>query len=134
MSGFKKFMPLAVKVLFVLVVSVCLSGCISHYVEESTSRLQVENATEDYSILAVDVVSTDGQSSRSWIKETVLPGERSRVVEEDWVGEFTLRFKYTKSTDGSGKPLEDTHKFSLEGGSLYLVVESDGDSLTYRFR
>lgn len=127
-------MPLAVKVLFVLVVSVCLSGCISHYVEESTSRLQVENATEDYSILAVDVVSTDGQSSRSWIKETVLPGERSRVVEEDWVGEFTLRFKYTKSTDGSGKPLEDTHKFSLEGGSLYLVVESDGDSLTYRFR
>ncbi|MCQ2104911.1 MAG: hypothetical protein MJZ26_03870 [Fibrobacter sp.] len=134
MSGFKKFMPLAVKVLFVLVVSVCLSGCISHYVEESTSRLQVENATEDYSILAVDVVSMDGQSSKSWIKETVLPGERSRVVEEDWVGEFTLRFKYTKSTDGSGETLVDTHKFSLEGGSLYLVVESDGDSLTYRFR
>lgn len=127
-------MPLAVKVLFVLVVSVCLSGCISHYVEESTSRLQVENATEDYSILAVDVVSMDGQSSKSWIKETVLPGERSRVVEEDWVGEFTLRFKYTKSTDGSGETLVDTHKFSLEGGSLYLVVESDGDSLTYRFR
>lgn len=134
MSGFKKFMPLAVKVLFVLVVSVCLSGCISHYVEESTSRLQVENATEDYSILAVDVVSMDGLSSKSWIKETVLPGERSRVVEEDWVGEFTLRFKYTKSTDGSGETMVDTHKFSLEGGSLYLVVESDGDSLTYRFR
>lgn len=134
MSGCKKLVPMAVRLLIAQAVVACLSGCLSHYIEESTSRLQVENATKDYSLLAVDVVSTDGQSSRSWIKETVLPGERSRVVEEDWVGEFTLRFKYTKSTDGSGKPLEDTHKFSLEGGSLYLVVESDGDSLTYRFR
>lgn len=134
MSGCKKLMPMAVRLLIALAVAACLSGCLSHYIEESTSRLQVENATKDYSLLAVDVVSTDGQSSRSWIKETVLPGERSRVVEEDWVGEFTLRFKYTKSTDGSGETMVDTHKFSLEGGSLYLVVESDGDSLTYRFR
>ncbi len=111
-----------------------LTGCLSHWFIETTSRLQVENATEDCSLVGVDVLSEDSVTFRSWISETLLPGERSHVVEEDWVGEFTIQVKYTKSADGSGEILKDILKMELEGGSLYLVVESDGDSLSYRFR
>lgn len=117
----------------ILILPLVLTGCISHWFLESSSRLQIENGTEDYSIVRVDILANDG-TSKKWIDEVILPGERSRVVEEDLVGEFTLRFKFTKSKDGSGKVYADDRSFDLDGGSLYMVVEADGDSLTYRFR
>lgn len=110
-----------------------LSGCISHCFLESSSRLQIENQTGKFSIVGVDVLADDG-SSKSWIREMVLPGERSRVVEEDWVGNFTLRFKFTRSADGSGKVVWQDKKFELDGGSLYLSIGAKGDSLTYKFK
>lgn len=114
--------------------SLTLTGCLSHWFLESESRLQVENATEDYTILSVGVVSRDGSLYSPWIKEKVLPGERSRVEEGDWVGEFKIRINYTASKDGSGDTLTDNRVFDLEGGSMFLMVESSGDSLKYRFR
>jgi len=119
--------------LLVFLMPVVLTGCLSHWFVDSTSRLQVENSTEEYSIVGVDVLAEDG-SSMAWIEETVLPGERSRVVEADWVGSFSLRFKFTRSTDGSGTVFTDDRKFDLDGGSLYLTVKAEGDSLTYKFR
>lgn len=125
----KLFLRLAV----ILVVPLMLTGCLSHWFLESSSRLQIENATEEYSIVGVDVLGSDGTSVH-WVTEAILPGEKSRVVEEDWVGDFKLRFKYTKSVDGSGEIIRDEQNLTLDGGSLYLVIESKGDSLTYRFR
>jgi len=120
-------------ILFMFACTLLLTGCLSHWFEDSSSRLQVENSTEEFSIVGVDVLASDG-SSKNWIGETILPGERSRVVEEDWVGTFTLRFRYTKSTDGSGTVVSDDQEFNLEGGSLFLSIGAEGDSLTYRFR
>lgn len=117
----------------ILVLPLFLSGCLSHWFLDSSTRLQVENGTDGYSIVEIRILADDG-TSKKWIDEVILPGERSRVVEEDLVGDFELRFRYTKSKDGSGKVLEDDQKFDLDGGSLYLVVETQGDSLTYRFR
>lgn len=111
-----------------------LNGCLSHYFLESSTRLQVENATKDCSIISINVLSEDGLSSKPWLRETVLPGERSLVVEEDWVGEFKLEIKYTKSVDATGDTLSDIKEFEFEGGSLYLMVENHKDSLYYRFR
>lgn len=117
-----------------------LVGCVSHYFLESSSRLQVENATSSFTLLAVDVLSEDGKSYKSWISETVKPGERSHVAEEDWVGTFTLRFTFIKSEEGS-KSIEDSEEsftdskeFDLEGGSLFLKVSESGDSLVYSFK
>ena len=112
---------------------ILLTGCLSHWFLESSSRLQVENATENFSIVAVDVASIDGTSSERWIMETILPGERSRVVEKDWVGKFTLRVRYTESRDASGDTLDSYHEREFDGGSLYLKLESHGDSLKYVF-
>lgn len=111
-----------------------LTGCLSHYFVETSSRLQVKNTSDDCTLVEVDVFDEEGESALKWIEETVLPGERSHVVEKDWVGEFTFRVKYTKSTDGTGDVLEDLHKMEIEGGSIFMEIGSDGDSLTYRIR
>ena len=125
-----KFVPL---VLVLLVCCMTLSGCLSHWFVDTTSRLQVLNDTADCTLLGIDVVGSDS-TYKKWIDETILPGERSRVVEEDWVGDFTLRLRYTKSPDGSGEEVVATESFSLDGGSLFLVIKSEGDSLLWKFK
>jgi len=118
-----------------LVLPLVLSGCLSHWFLESETRLQLENATEDYSILSLDVVALDGSIYSSWIRETVLPGERSRVEEGDWIGEFKVRVKYTESKDASGDTLVDYRVLDFEGGSMYLqVTASKKGKLEYKFR
>lgn len=120
--------------LSLLLMSLSLTGCLSHWFLDSTSRLQVENATENCTLLGVDVMSEDGTSYKRWVDETILPGERSRVAEEDWVGDFELRVRYTRTTDGSGEEQGFVFDAELDGGSLYLVVENDGDSFKVSFR
>lgn len=117
-----------------LLCCVGLTGCLSHWFIETDSRLQVENATEDCTLLSVDVYSMENDTYQKWISEMLLPGERSHVVQNDWVGKFNLRVNYTKSTDGSGETLHFIKKMEVEGGSLYLKVESEGDSLALKFR
>ena len=122
-----KFVPL------VLVLLACCMTLFSHWFVDTTSRLQVLNDTADCTLLGIDVVGSDS-TYKKWIDETILPGERSRVVEEDWVGDFTLRLRYTKSPDGSGEEVVATESFSLDGGSLFLVIKSEGDSLLWKFK
>lgn len=119
---------------FALFCCVGLTGCLSHWFIETESRLQVENATEDCTLLSVDIFSVDSENYQRWVSETLLPGERSHVVQNDWVGKFTLRVNYTRSTDGSGESLHFVKKMEVEGGSLFLKVESEGDSLALKFR
>lgn len=126
-------MKFALRFLMLLALPLVLSGCLSHLFLDSTTRLQVENNTEEFSIKGLDIVGEDG-SVKKWIDETVLPGERSHVVETDFVGEFVLSLRYTKSKDGSGEVLRDKRRFDLDGGSLYLTIGAKGDSLTYRFK
>lgn len=114
--------------------SLTLTGCLSHWFIESESRLQVENATENYSILSLGVVSLDGSIYSPWINETILPGERSRVEEGDWIGEFKIRVKYTESKDASGDTLVDYRVLDFEGGSIFLKVEAKDGKLEYKFR
>lgn len=128
--SFKKTSLAFFAVLFLFV----LNGCVSHLFVDSVSRLQIENGTDDCTILGLDVVSEDGTQYSSWIDETVLPGEKSRVAEEDWVGEFKIRLKYTNSKDGSGNVLEDFKVLDFDGGSLFLTVNKEKGKLTYEFR
>lgn len=113
-------------------VAFSLSGCLSHWFLDSSSRLQVENATEDCSIISLDVASEDSTQFVPWVSETLLPGERSRVSEEDWVGEFSVRIMYTKSADASGDTLTEIQQFEFDGGSFFLKIGGDRDSLTYK--
>lgn len=112
-----------------------LTGCLSHWFVDSSSRLQLQNSTESKTIVGLDVMQQqDSAAFRTWINETVLPGERSRVHEEDWVGNFKLRIRYTQSADGSGEESQFVFDTKLDGGSLFLIVQDEGDSLAVRFR
>lgn len=134
----RSVMKAFVRPLFALCVfcalSLTLTGCLSHWFIESESRLQLENATENYSILSLGVVSLDGSIYSPWINETILPGERSRVEEGDWIGEFKIRVKYTESKDASGDTLVDYRVLDFEGGSIFLKVEAKDGKLEYKFR
>jgi hypothetical protein len=67
----------------------------SHLFTDTSTRLQVENKT-DVTILGVDIISEDGTSVQPWIRDAIEPGEKSRVVEEDWVGTFKVRVRFDK--------------------------------------
>lgn len=143
--------------LFLCLVTLCLTACMSHLFLDTSTRLQVENKT-DVAILGLDVVSEDGTSVQPWIKDTVAPGEKSKVVEEDWVGTFRVRVRWAKSViqenrcesvlakEASDKKTTEVHinktsmtdctirwddksyvELDFEGGSQYLVVSEDED-------
>lgn len=79
--------------LFLCLVIFSLMACMSHVFTDTTTRLQVENKT-DVTILGLDIISEDGSSVRTWINESIQPGEKSKVVEEDWVGTFRVRVRW----------------------------------------
>ena len=106
---------------FLLIGSLALSGCISHWFEDSTTRLQIENRT-GADIIEVDIVSEDEGSVRPWIQDTIRDGSVSRVYEEDWVGDFKGRILYLDSQVEKG-----WFNISLSGGSLYLVFTRNPD-------
>ena len=113
--------------LFLCIVALSLTACMSHVITDSTTRLQIENKT-NVAILGLDIVSEDGTSVQSWIKETIEPGEKSRVVEEDWVGTFRVRVRFDKA------PASEL-ELDFEGGSQHLVVSEDEDGkAVFKFR
>ena len=143
--------------LFLCLVALCLTACMSHLFVDTTTRLQVENKT-DVTILGLDIISEDGTSVLPWIRDTVQPGEKSKVVEEDWVGTFRVRVRWAKSViqenrcesvlakEASDKKTTEVHinktsmtdctirwddksyvELDFEGGSQYLVVSQDED-------
>ena len=81
--------------LFLCLVALSFTACMSHLFLDTSTRLQLENKT-DVTILGLDVVSEDGSSVRTWINETLQPGEKSKVVEDDWVGTFRVRVRFDK--------------------------------------
>jgi len=105
--------------LFLCLVAISLTACMSHVFTDTTTRLQVENKT-DVTILGVDIISEDGKSVYTWIRDAVEPGEKSRVVEEDWVGTFRVRVRFEKA------PASEV-ELDFEGGSQHLIVSQDED-------
>ena len=120
----KKFLKHLSVLAFLLVCCLALSGCISHWFEDSTTRLQIENRT-GADIIEIDIVSEDERSIRPWIQDTIKNNSVSRVYEEDWVGDFKGRILYA---NGLGNGVQKGwFDISLSGGSLYLVFTRNPD-------
>ena len=109
---------------FLCMVSALLSGCLSHWFEDSTTRLQIENRTGS-DIVAIDIVSKDATVIRPWIQDTIKDSSVSRVYEEDWVGDFKGRIVYANSVGASAQ--KGFFNIELSGGSLYLVFTRNPD-------
>ena len=108
-----------------------LTGCLSHWFIETESRLQVENATDDIILYGIDVVAENGDDFEKWIDEIILPGERSKVYQGDWVGEFSIRIRHGRAGKDT---LQSIEKFKIDGGSLYLKITAEKDSLVCKFK
>lgn len=93
--------------LFLCLLAFSLTACMSHLFTDTSTRLQVENKT-DVTILGVDIISEDGTSVQPWIRDAIEPGEKSKVVEEDWVGTFKVRVRFEK---WNGETLVSIAKF-----------------------
>ena len=111
--------------LFLCLVAFSLTACMSHVFVDTTTRLQVENKT-DVTILGLDVISEDGTSVRPWIKESIEPGEKSKVVEEDWVGTFKVRVRFEK---WNGKSLASIGKLCVYSSisRVYNTLAKQGE-------
>ena len=111
--------------LFLCLVVFSLTACMSHVFIDTTTRLQVENKT-DVTILGVDIISEDGTSVSHWIRDAIEPGEKSRVVEEDWVGTFKVRVRFDK---WDGKLLASIGKFCAYSSTsrVYDVLAKQGE-------
>lgn len=123
----RKFIAVA----FLALCTLSLTGCLSHWFMDTESRLQVENGTENLTFYALDVLSEDSTTYEKWIVETLEPGSRSHVAAADWVGKFNIRLRYGKN---GGDTLQDVRKLEISGGSMYLKITSEDDSLVYKFK
>ena len=104
-----------------------LSGCLTHWFVDSTTRLQIENRSSK-TVVDIDILAEDGTGYKVWIQDTIRTGEKSRVYEEDWVGTFNMRIR----TFGSDYEIDN---LKLEGGSEYMVLsDSANGSLHYEFK
>lgn len=119
-----------------LLLSLSLTGCLSHWFTDSSTRLQIENKTERV-FVGLDIVSEDGSSKIPWIRETLKPGERSRVYEQDWVGTFRIQLLFESGLENCAMNFETKEKecsamydtvthtpleFEFDGGSSYMIL------------
>lgn len=89
----KKFAVNLSVLVALLVCCTVFTGCLSHWLTDSSTRLQIENRTE-HVLIGIDIISEDGSSVIPWIQDSIAPGERSRVYEADWVGTFNVQLKF----------------------------------------
>jgi len=113
--------------LFLCLVALSLTACMSHLFLDTSTRLQVENKT-DVTILGLDIISEDGTSVQPWIRDAIEPGEKSKVVEGDWVGTFHVRVRFENA------PASEV-ELDFEGGSQHLAVyEGEDGKAVFKFR
>ena len=132
----KTFKSLSV-LLAALACCLVFTGCLSHWFTDSTTRLQVENKT-NVTFYGLDIVSEDGTSIVPWISDTLEPGERSRVYEEDWVGTFRGRlkmggrcFKTCKALASIDESRAMAAATEIEKPIDYIPSDSASRSMTY---
>ena len=134
----------------VLACAFSLTGCLSHLFVDSTTRLQVENKTDSH-IVSFGILSDDG-SYWPWINDTIAPGEKSRVYEEDFVGSFHVRLQLEKGScyepvaetentctgdcvrNCSVTSTEESFSVEFDGGSYYMVVKEEKGEIKLEFR
>ncbi len=132
----KTFKSLSV-LLAALACCLVFTGCLSHWFTDSTTRLQIENKT-NVTFYGLDIVSEDGTSIVPWISDTLEPGERSRVYEEDWVGTFRGRlkmggrcFKTCKALASIDESRAMAAATEIEKPIDYIPSDSASRSMTY---
>ena len=125
-------MRMSFKLLALVAMLACctvLSGCLSHWFTDTSTRLQIENRTE-HVFLGLDIISEDGSTVVPWVEDSVAPGERSRVFEADWVGTFNVQLKFAgwELYQFECGVIRQPHGYVLAKSSEEVVMDSQDSS------
>ena len=113
-----------------------LGGCLTHWMIDTQTRLQVENHTSAR-LANLRVVALDGsQPDISWMPDTIETNKRSRVFSEDLVGTFHFRISSEDSTCGDAKCWRDQElgDLTVDGGSALWRMETSGSKIIVDIR
>jgi len=108
-----------------------LNGCLTHWMMDTQTRLQVENHTSAR-IANLRIVALDGSAPDiSWMPDTIETNKRSRVFTEDLVGTFHFRISSEDSTCGDSMCWRDQElgDLAVDGGSALWRMETSGSKI-----
>lgn len=108
-----------------------LSGCLSHWVIDTETRLQLVNAAS-FPVADLRVVDPDGVARDiHWSTDTLAPGERGRVVSMELVGKFWFAVSARDSLCGKDScwRAHALGKHEVSGGSEQWRIRQSGSTL-----
>ncbi|MCL2284103.1 MAG: hypothetical protein FWC26_12375 [Fibromonadales bacterium] len=109
---------------FMLFFAIILSSC-THWLIDTETRIQMENNT-GVEIHNLSLVSQNGQT-KVLVPDTLKAGDRSRIYEYEWVGEFG----FAVFSEGSQKDL-GVHR--LKGGIVLAQIKEENGKFVMRLR
>ncbi len=113
-----------------------LTGCLTHWVVDTSTRLQVQNKT-DRTFAQIQVVAdSDSSQNLVWIPDTLAPGNSSRVYEMDMVGTFHFRVLELKKDCLEENCWEwlDLGLQEILGGSVVWQLQIEKDQVILRMK
>lgn len=117
---------------FILVFSVfALSSCLSHWFVDTETRLQIVNSTA-FPIADLRIVDPTGEHSAiHWNSDTLVPGEKGRVISRELVGSFSFAISARDSLCGQDSCWRSRAlgQQNVEGGSQQWRIRSSGSKL-----
>ena len=124
------------RLFFLVVISLLLNGCLTHWVVDSDTRLQLNNRTT-WQIASLRVVPADTSLPvYEWVPDTLLPGERGHVFSASFVGTFHFHLSVRDSLQG-GDTLwrdRDLGDIRVDGGSFQWWISTAKGSLVIEQR
>jgi len=119
------------KIYLIASLAFLFSGCLTHWVVESSTRLQLENHTS-FALANLQIVSEDSSiANLEWMADTIPAGTKSRVASKELVGSFHLRISIADSICGDTLCWRNadlgTRRF--DGGSIVWRVRILADTL-----
>lgn len=98
-----------------LLLGVFLSSC-THWLIDTETRIQVENNT-GMEIYGLSIVSKNLEKFEVLVPDTLEAGARSKVYENEWIGEFKFAVFAKNSPE-----LIDLGVHNLKGGSVLAQI------------
>ncbi|HSQ41757.1 MAG TPA: hypothetical protein VLM37_05715, partial [Fibrobacteraceae bacterium] len=119
------------RISMIVLATLVLSGCLTHWIIDTSTRLQLENSLS-CSVANLRVISEDSSLPEiRWIPDTLAPDSRGKVYSEDLVGDFHFLISTQDSTCGDTLCWRDRNLGNLhvDGGSILWILEANGSAL-----
>lgn len=115
-----------------LILALSLSGCLTHWVVDTDTRLQIDNRLP-YSVADLRVYAPEGSAPDiAWMPDTLVSGKRSSVYDKALVGTLFCSISTRDSLCGQDTcwRRQSLGKQDLPGGSVIWRLEPNGSAIS----